>query len=558
MKGKRGNRMSGKMKKIGVLAAAILLAWGNGFPVRSAPERANLITTTGTTTLQVWWILPEAPLDPTSERMTPVDDTGSSTSLDAWNEFSMRLNTADVASGAVGAVTGGTLYTELHLEENGNYIRQADTTGANLATLETELKKRDIVNVTSSTFQINTASSRDANNILNTVYTVSTKAASFMEGDTGLVTGGGLYNEIHVSDGIAIRASNTVAQNLIDLDAQVKTNTEKVEHNTEAIKNLKNMSNLTKKGEAVVKNLAQGVVTMKGDGVSIDVKAVKNEETDNLIYQVTAVDALVKDGNTGILTADNAYTEFRADGKYIRADKTVGINLGILDTQIKTNADNILDLENRIGNKLDVIAGQINPVAAGTAALAALQPEAYDPNDKWSFAVGYGHYRNENATAMGIFFKPEAMATFSVGSTVWSGDSMLRVGASFKAGCADQAAKEQEEKKPEKRLQDLEIEGTMQDRAIEMPQGRVAKWEAEDAEQAKRMAVLETERQALQADWSLQIAMNRAQEKELTRLSKEMKKLRVDREKNQGERVKQKERFAALLIQMEMAKGERV
>ena len=551
--------MRRKMKKIGVLAAAIFLACGNIDLVEAEVEGALLKRKTGT--LSVWWTLPEASKSDRDAGNDRIILLGNRDNLDYFwggNDFGIKLETADVTSGAVGAVTGEKLYNELHLADGTyNYINQASTTGANLSALETALKKRDIVNVTSSDFTIDKSSTRDDDKVLNTTYTITTESASFESGNTGLVTGGGLYEEIHVADGKAIKASNTVAQNLIDLDAQVKTNTDQVDLNTEAIKNLKDLSNLTDAGKKEIKNLAQGVVKMKGDNVSILVEDTKDETTGNLTYKVTAKDALVESGNTGILTADNAYTEFRTEGNYIHANQTVGTNLGVLDAQIKTNADSIIDLENRIGNKLDVIAGQINSVAAGAAAMAALQPEAYCPENRWSFAVGYGHYKNENATAMGVFFKPEAMATFSVGGTVWSGDPMLSAGASFKAGRVDQEAKKQEAKNPAERVKALETVIPKQAVALEAPTARLAKWEAEDALLAKRLAVLEREHQALQADGASQMAMNRTQEKELEMLAKEMTGLQADREKIQSERIKLKERFTALLMQMEMVKGER-
>lgn len=550
--------MRRKMKEIGVLAAAIFLACGNIDLVEADVDVAILMRKSGT--LSVWWTLQEASVDDLltrNDRIVELGRYGGSIYIWGCNDFGVKLETADVTSGAAGAVTGEKLYNELHLADGTyNYINQASTTGANLSALETELKKRDIVNVTSSDFTIDSSGTRDTDKVKNTTYTITTKSASFESGNTGLVTGGGLYEEIHVEDGKAIKASNTVAQNLIDLDAQVRTNKDQVDLNTEAIKNLKDLSNLTDAGKKEIKNLAQGVVKMKGDNVSILVEDTKDKTTGNLTYKVTAVDALVESGNTGILTADNAYTEFRADGNYIHANQTVGTNLGILDAQIKTNADSIIDLENRIGNKLDVIAGQINPVAAGAAAMAALQPEAYHPDNKWSFSVGYGHYKNENATAMGVFFKPEAMATFSVGGTVWSGDPMLSAGASFKAGRADQEAKKREAKTPAERVKALETVTQKQEVVLEAPTARLVKWEAEDALQAKRLVALERDHKALQADGVSQMAMHRTQEKALGTLSKEMAGLQAEREKIQGERMKLQERLVALLARVEMAKGE--
>lgn len=76
---------------------------------------------------------------------------------------------------------------------------------------------------------------------------------------------------------------------------------------------------------------------------------------------------------------------------------------------------------------------EVYQVAAGSAALSALHPESYHPQDKFSVAVGFGHYRNSNfgAGAIGAFYKPRANATFSIGGTLGDSDSLLNMGVSF-------------------------------------------------------------------------------------------------------------------------------
>ncbi len=93
-----------------------------------------------------------------------------------------------------------------------------------------------------------------------------------------------------------------------------------------------------------------------------------------------------------------------------------------------------------INQVLGSLSNDINKVGAGAAALAALRPEGFDPDDKWSFAVGYGHYKNANAGAFGAFFKPNADTTVSLGSTIGNGNSMMNVGVSFKFGARGKGA----------------------------------------------------------------------------------------------------------------------
>lgn len=87
-----------------------------------------------------------------------------------------------------------------------------------------------------------------------------------------------------------------------------------------------------------------------------------------------------------------------------------------------------------LNDRVNSLDGKINRVGAGAAALAALHPEAFTPGDKWSFAVGLGHYENANAGAIGAFFKPNADTTVSFGGTIGNGPSMLNAGVSFKLG----------------------------------------------------------------------------------------------------------------------------
>lgn len=87
-----------------------------------------------------------------------------------------------------------------------------------------------------------------------------------------------------------------------------------------------------------------------------------------------------------------------------------------------------------IGNKVGELDSRIDEVGAGAAALAALHPLDFDPDDKWDFSAGYGNYRGENAVAIGAFYRPNEDTMFSVGGTVGNGDNMVNAGVSFKLG----------------------------------------------------------------------------------------------------------------------------
>lgn len=81
--------------------------------------------------------------------------------------------------------------------------------------------------------------------------------------------------------------------------------------------------------------------------------------------------------------------------------------------------------------RINKLGSRVNKVGAGAAALAALHPMDFDPDDKWSFAAGYGNYGGENAAAIGAYYRPDEKVMFSVGGTVGNGENMVNAGISF-------------------------------------------------------------------------------------------------------------------------------
>ena len=130
-----------------------------------------------------------------------------------------------------------------------------------------------------------------------------------------------------------------------------------------------------------------------------------------------------------------------AAGK-ISADSTDAVNgsqlysvANDLQTQINNTTpgainNNITNLNNRVGN----VEKRVNKVGAGSAALAALHPLDFNPDDKWTIAAGYGHYHNANSAALGAFYRPNEDTMFSVGGTVGTGETQLNAGVSLRLG----------------------------------------------------------------------------------------------------------------------------
>lgn len=193
-------------------------------------------------------------------------------------------------------------------------------------------------------------------------------------------------------------------------------------------------------------NVSQLTELREGDHITITDSETPNEKGQTVKTISAKVDGQIGEGNTGILSGNTVYNEVHVDkdGNYIKSDYTVSENLNALDGQVKTNADNLSALDNqitantesiyRINNRVSNLDNKINKVGAGAAALAALHPLDFDPDDKWDFAVGYGNYRNASSVAFGAFYRPNEDTMFSLGTNLGNGENMINAGLSFKIG----------------------------------------------------------------------------------------------------------------------------
>lgn len=162
------------------------------------------------------------------------------------------------------------------------------------------------------------------------------------------------------------------------------------------------------------------------------------KEKDNRIVGDTNIHNMI--GSTNNSELHNAYqhtTYISNVQNLIEADKK-------LDAAIKKNSDNITNINTKInevnnniinvGRDVKLLGDRVNKVGAGSAALAALHPLEFNPEEKWDFALGYGNYRNANAVALGVFYRPSENVMFSLGSTVGNGNNMFNAGLSVKFG----------------------------------------------------------------------------------------------------------------------------
>lgn len=102
--------------------------------------------------------------------------------------------------------------------------------------------------------------------------------------------------------------------------------------------------------------------------------------------------------------------------------------------QLKNTNQRIDGVENQVisnSNRINQLGNRVNKVGAGAAALAALHPMDFDPDDKLTFSAGYGNYGGENAAAIGAYYRPDEKVMFSVAGTVGNGENMVNAGVSF-------------------------------------------------------------------------------------------------------------------------------
>ena len=117
-------------------------------------------------------------------------------------------------------------------------------------------------------------------------------------------------------------------------------------------------------------------------------------------------------------------------------DKNAG-NIANNTTNIAKNTEDIKNINNNMNSfkgDLSKMDKRIDKSVAGAAALAALHPLDFDPDAKWDFAAGYGHYRSGDAAAIGAFYRPNEDVQLSVGSTVGGDETVFNAGLSVKVG----------------------------------------------------------------------------------------------------------------------------
>lgn len=174
------------------------------------------------------------------------------------------------------------------------------------------------------------------------------------------------------------------------------------------------------------------------------------------------LDKVTIEGKSGAVTAKTVTAEeykvgnktyISSDGLNANSQKITNVQAGTADTDaanvgqvreadeqlaggIVQNARNI----SQLGREVDKLDSRIDRVGAGAAALAALHPGAYDPNDKVDFSAGYGNYRGASAAAVGMYYHPDERTILSMGVAMGGGENMVNAGVTWKLGRRTPAA----------------------------------------------------------------------------------------------------------------------
>ena len=157
---------------------------------------------------------------------------------------------------------------------------------------------------------------------------------------------------------------------------------------------------------------------------NLKVRMAKDLKGLNSVTTNTLTVGDVKIDNSGINAGNKKISNVAAGD--ISANSTDAVNGGQL---WKTN-----QTINNIGGAVNELGTRVNRVGAGAAALAALHPLDFDPDDKWDVAAGYGNYKDAHAVSVGAFYRPNEDTMFSVGGSFGGGENMVNAGVSVKLG----------------------------------------------------------------------------------------------------------------------------
>ena len=244
-----------------------------------------------------------------------------------------------------------------------------------------------------------------------------------------------------------VAANETAIKNnteaISKLDGRVNANETAIKNNTEAISKLDGRVNAN---ETAIKNNADaisGLNTRVDDVANIAKQHTTVTAGDNITVTKGSND---KGGENYTVALDKNITvdSVKVGDKTYISDKGLNANdqkvtnvaAGELSETSKdaVNGSQLYKTNQEVvnnTNRINKLGSRVNKVGAGAAALAALHPMDFDPDDKLTFSAGYGNYAGENAAAIGAYYRPDEKVMFSVAGTVGNGENMVNAGVSF-------------------------------------------------------------------------------------------------------------------------------
>ena len=196
-------------------------------------------------------------------------------------------------------------------------------------------------------------------------------------------------------------------------------------------------------GDAETSKLKDEMQTIKTDVKDLQSKTIQYDSTDGSRVTLKGKDgstlANVKAGKVeaGSREAVNGDQLHEEQMERKKTDTAILASVGNLGERTAINEAHLDQLDQdvtRLGNQVNKLDTKIDKVGAGAAALAALHPQDFDPDDKLSFAAGMGNYNGTQAAAVGAFYRPDDRTTLSVAGTFGNGENMMNLGVSLKLG----------------------------------------------------------------------------------------------------------------------------
>ncbi len=223
-----------------------------------------------------------------------------------------------------------------------------------------------------------------------------------------------------------VAANETAIKNnteaISKLDGRVNANETAIKNNADAI------SGLNTRVDDVANIAKQHTTVTAGDNITVT-KGSNDKGGEN--YTVALDKNITVDS---VKVGDKTYISDK--GLNANDQKVTNVAAGELSATSKdaVNGSQLYKTNQEVvnnTNRINKLGSRVNKVGAGAAALAALHPMDFDPDDKLTFSAGYGNYAGENAAAIGAYYRPDEKVMFSVAGTVGNGENMVNAGVSF-------------------------------------------------------------------------------------------------------------------------------